>query len=286
MKNYLFTALLLLLLPGIVIAGDSLKVTRVIDGDTFELENGDRVRLIGVDTPETVHPSKPVEYYGKEATEFTRKLIEGKTVCLEYDQQKRDRYNRILSYVFVEADSSVGDPLGLLEELQPHKKVFLNALLIKWGYAHAYLKYPFKQEYMDYFRLLEREAREAGRGLWAEDRTPPKTPAETPAGTYWLNSKSNTLHNSSCRWYANTKAGYYTQEILGKDCGICGGAKRPAVIQEPQKPQAGDVTVYVTKTGSKYHRLGCRYLKKSCIPMNLSDAKRRYGPCSVCKPPR
>ena len=131
-------------------AQDKHTVVRVIDGDTVVLETGDRVRLIGVDTPETVHPSKPVEHYGKEASAYTKGLLEGKTVRLEYDQQTRDRYGRILAYVFRDS-------------------LFINAELIKQGYAHAYTRYPFKQEYMDLFRSLEQKARESGRGLWGRE---------------------------------------------------------------------------------------------------------------------
>ncbi len=75
-------------------------VKRVIDGDTIQLTNGEIVRLIGVDTPETKHPQKPVEYYGKEASAFTKRMVEGKAVRLEYDQQRKGKYNRTLAYVF------------------------------------------------------------------------------------------------------------------------------------------------------------------------------------------
>ena len=143
-------AALILFTPSTTIPGDIHKVKRVIDGDTFILENGERVRLIGVDTPETVHPNKPVEHFGKEAAKFTRELLEGETVRLEYDWQKRDKYNRILAYVFLDT-------------------LFVNAEIIRQGYAYAYLKYPFKQEYMDLFRELEMGAREARRGLWGEE---------------------------------------------------------------------------------------------------------------------
>jgi micrococcal nuclease len=71
-------------------------VGRVIDGDTLLLSNGEYVRLIGVDTPETKHPEKSVEYFGKQACQFTKGMVEGKEVRLEYDQTRRDRYNRIL----------------------------------------------------------------------------------------------------------------------------------------------------------------------------------------------
>ncbi len=74
-------------------------VKRVIDGDTILLSNGERARLIGVDTPETKHPRKPVEYYGKEATAFTKRMEEGKKFRLEYDWQERDKYGRLLNYL-------------------------------------------------------------------------------------------------------------------------------------------------------------------------------------------
>ena len=128
------------------IAGDYFLVTRAVDGDTIVLANKDRVRLIGVDTPELHHPRKPVQYYAEEAYRFTQKIVEGKTVRLEYDWQRRDRYGRLLAYVYL--------PDG----------TFLNAELIRQGYGHAYTKYPFK--YLDEFRQLEREARETGTGLW------------------------------------------------------------------------------------------------------------------------
>jgi micrococcal nuclease len=122
--------------------------TRVVDGDTIILSNGEKVRLIGVDTPETVRPNTPVEYYGKEASAFTKKMVEGKPVRLEYDWQQRDKYGRLLAYVYL-MDGT-----------------FLNAEIIKQGYGHAYTRFPFK--YLDQFRKYEKEAREAKRGLWAD----------------------------------------------------------------------------------------------------------------------
>jgi len=98
-------------------------VQRAVDGDTLLLTNGEYVRLIGVDTPETKHPQKPVEYFGKEAYQFTRRMVEGKEVRLEYDQTRRDRYNRILAYVYL-VDGT-----------------FLNAEIVKQGYGFAYTKY-------------------------------------------------------------------------------------------------------------------------------------------------
>ena len=145
-----FYLLLLLLIPSMLIAQDSYLCTRVVDGDTIIIKmNGkqERVRLIGVDTPETKHPKKPVEDFGHEASVFTTRLVEGKKVTLEYDQEKRDKYGRLLAYVYLEDGT------------------FLNEEIIKQGYGFAYTKYPFK--YLDDFRGFEKEARDNKNGLWA-----------------------------------------------------------------------------------------------------------------------
>ncbi len=141
----------LLVLSGIVAAQDFYLCTRVVDGDTIIVEiesKQEKVRLIGVDTPETVHPSKPVEYFGKEASIFTKNMVEGKRVRLEHDWQRRDKYGRLLAYVYLEDGT------------------FLNAEIIKQGYGFAYTKYPFK--YLDEFRQYEREARDNNKGLWGK----------------------------------------------------------------------------------------------------------------------
>lgn len=121
-------------------------VIRVVDGDTIVLDGNEKVRLIGVDTPETKHPRKPIEYFGKEASAFTTKMAEGKKVRIEYDWQRLDKYGRTLAYVYLEDGT------------------FLNAEIVKQGYGHAYTRFPFK--YLEEFRQYEREARENNRGLW------------------------------------------------------------------------------------------------------------------------
>jgi micrococcal nuclease len=132
-----------------------LKVKQVVDGDTIVTETGERIRLIGVDTPENGYASKkPTERFGKEAAEFTRRMVEGKRVRLEYDQANAVRgytdttpQKRILAYVFLEDGT------------------LLNAEIIRQGYGYALSKYPFAR--MEEFRRLEREARENRRGVWA-----------------------------------------------------------------------------------------------------------------------
>lgn len=135
-------------------------VNRVVDGDTIVVDVGglwETIRIIGIDTPETVDPRKPVQAFGKEASDYTKRALSGKTVKLVADQGNahighRDRYGRLLAYVWV-------------------GETFFNETIIRDGYAHAYVKYPFQQDYMELFRAAEKEAREAERGLWG----PPKT---------------------------------------------------------------------------------------------------------------
>lgn len=128
-------------------------VTRVVDGDTIIADiNGaqEKIRLLGVDTPETVDPRKPVQCFGKEASSFTRSLLEGKEVRLESDpsQGDRDKYGRLLRYIFL--------PDG----------TFVNKEIITQGYGHEYT-YRTPYQYQTDFKTAERSARETHRGLWS-----------------------------------------------------------------------------------------------------------------------
>lgn len=100
-KHIPFVLCLFLAFPATGIAENTYQVARVIDGDTIKLSNGDRVRYIGINTPETKHPRKGVEYFGPEASAFNKKLVGGKKVRLEFDVQRRDRYGRLLAYVYL-----------------------------------------------------------------------------------------------------------------------------------------------------------------------------------------
>ncbi len=139
--------------PPVASQGDSavVQVVRVIDGNTIQVccVSGDRVivRYIGINTPETKHPTKGVEYFGKEAAEANRKLVDGKTVRLELDVQQLDRYGRTLAYVYLEDGT------------------FVNAWLVENGYAMV-MTVPPNVKHQDLFLRLQREAREAKRGLW------------------------------------------------------------------------------------------------------------------------
>jgi len=129
-------------------------VVKVVDGDTIDVKiNGrkERIRLIGVDTPETVDPRKSVQCFGKEASSNTKKLLTGKYVYLENDILSGDRgkYNRLLRYIFLEDGTN------------------FNRLIIEQGFAHEYTYNGIPYKYQTEFKRAEKDARENSRGLWA-----------------------------------------------------------------------------------------------------------------------
>jgi micrococcal nuclease len=131
------------------------KVVKVVDGDTVTLEMqgvNEKVRLLGINTPETVDPRRPVQCFGKEASARAKELMSGKIVRLEYDdsQGTRDAYNRILAYVYLEDG------------------VMVNRQLIAEGYAYEYT-YMTPYAYQKEFRELQNLARTSKRGLWAPE---------------------------------------------------------------------------------------------------------------------
>jgi micrococcal nuclease len=177
---------------------DGYLVTRVADGDTLVVDidgTEEYVRLIGVDTPESVHPDKERNVpYGAVASDFTKKLVEDKTVILELDAQERDRYGRLLAYVYLDG-------------------VMLNKTLLSEGHAKL-ATYPPNVRYVDEFTELQAEAREKGAGVWAYEALAvadepaetepgrPEQPAEEPAAqaAYVGNSNTMKFHRPDCRY--------------------------------------------------------------------------------------
>jgi micrococcal nuclease len=129
-------------------SGASAFVVRIIDGDTVDLADGTRVRLLGVDTPETKKPHTPVQPWGPEASEFTRRHVEGRMVRLEFDKERRDKYDRVLAYVYLD-------------------NWFLNEELIRAGMGHAITNHPYSEAMKRRFRAAEQEAKEHRRGIWS-----------------------------------------------------------------------------------------------------------------------
>ena len=163
--NSVVLAIITLLYFGVrnfAFTNDYFLITKVIDGDTIKLSDGRKVRLIGVDTPEVYYSEKllrdskksgqdikTIQGLGRRASDFTKKLCMGKRVRLEYDVDRKDMYGRTLAYVYLEDG------------------VFVNAELVKEGYAQV-MTIPPDVKYADHFLKLQKEARDAKRGLWKD----------------------------------------------------------------------------------------------------------------------
>jgi micrococcal nuclease len=139
-------------------------VIRVVDGDTIDVRldgQDEYVRLIGVDTPETVKPDTPVQCFGERASHFTKRRLTGRRVRLVFGVERRDVYDRLLAYVYL--------PNRTLAVPQPHKSRqrdwLFNAILVRRGLARS-LTIPPNDRFAPRFRRLELAASRAGRGLW------------------------------------------------------------------------------------------------------------------------
>lgn len=122
------------------------KVIRVIDGDTVELKNGERLRYNDIDTPETVHSSKPVECYGPQASAKNKDLVEGEIILVELGNPDKDRYGRLLGYVYID-------------------DLFVNAELVRGGYAKVN-SYGNPGSKLSNLLDIEKNAKKSMKGLW------------------------------------------------------------------------------------------------------------------------
>ena len=121
-------------------------VEKVVDGDTITLESGEKVRFIGINTPETNSPQKKNECFGQEAKAYTKKLLEGKWVSLQKDISETDKFGRLLRYVYL-------------------KNEFVNNKIVKEGYAYA-SSYPPDIHFQEMFSASQVYAQENNLGLW------------------------------------------------------------------------------------------------------------------------
>ncbi|MCX5811718.1 MAG: thermonuclease family protein [Proteobacteria bacterium] len=145
-----------LLLSATVSASDYFECIGVVDGHTIIVEMSGKqimVKLIGIGTPETSYPIKPLDYIGKESLSFLEKMVLGKRVRLEYDSVKKDDSGHLLAYVYLEDARSSMD-----------SKTSVNEEVVRYGYGFVQAKYPSK--YLEKFKNLEREAKERAIGLW------------------------------------------------------------------------------------------------------------------------
>lgn len=133
------------------VEGQKVLVGRVVDGDTIEIAGGQKVRYVGIDTPETVDPRRPVGCFGKEASAENKKLVEGKEVILTKDVSETDKFGRLLRFVYLKLDDG-----GTL---------FVNDYLVREGFARAKVYSP-DVKFSRQFLQAENEAKLQGRGLW------------------------------------------------------------------------------------------------------------------------
>lgn len=130
-------------------AGITLTVRHVIDGDTIIATSGEKVRYVGIDTPELASEERTVQFFAEEAKNANKEMVEGKTIRLELDMEKTDKHGRLLAYIFLKDGT------------------FVNAKLIENGYARAYF-IPPNIKYYSQFKKLEKEAIKNRKGLWSE----------------------------------------------------------------------------------------------------------------------
>ena len=181
---------------NVIPQGESVKVVRVVDGDTIETEGGGTVRYIGIDTPETVHPQKTVECFGREASNKNRELVEGKFVQLEKDVSETDKYGRLLRYVYADG-------------------LFVNEFLVKEGFAYA-SSYPPDVKYQDLFNIAQREAQSQNKGLWAGCNGEPVTASQDQEGCM---IKGNISFSTGEKIYHMPKQEYYDKTVIDESNG-------------------------------------------------------------------
>lgn len=174
------------------------KVSRVVDGDTLDIDMDgkiERIRLIGMDTPETVDPRKVVQCFGKEASDKAKEMLSGKMVSIEADnsQGERDSYKRLLRYVYLEDGT------------------FFNKYMIAEGYAHEYTYQSNPYKYQTEFKEAEKQAREATKGLWSPEScngdTTQSATSKSGNTAESLNTTLPTTNNSSGSVVKKSKTG-------------------------------------------------------------------------------
>ncbi|CAN5160014.1 hypothetical protein BH09PAT2_BH09PAT2_06730 [soil metagenome] len=131
------------------------EVAKAVDGDTIQLTTGEKVRYVGMDTPETKHPTKGVQCFGHEASDKNKALVEGKKILMEKDVSETDRYGRLLRYIYLPNPEAT------------HEALFVNEYLVEQGYAHV-LTYPPYVKYNQIMLDAETVARTNNRGLWSK----------------------------------------------------------------------------------------------------------------------
>ena len=170
-KNLFLIAIIFSLLLSNIAYAKEYVVKKIIDGNTIQLDTGETVKYIGIEAPKINLKEGGSEFFAKEAKKYNQKLVFMKKVRLEFDQEKTDKEGRTLAYVFV-------------------KKVFVNAELVKLGYAKASI-IPPNEKYKSMFLDYEKKAMQSEKGLWQEKKKDTET--------YYIgNKRTYVLHRPSC----------------------------------------------------------------------------------------
>ncbi|RLL82400.1 thermonuclease family protein [Mesotoga sp. BH458_6_3_2_1] len=197
---------------------ESAVICTVVDGDTVKLKlksDPDSLltaRLIGVDTPESVHPQKSVEHFGIESSGFTKAVLEGKDVFLSFDWEQIDSYGRILCYIWIP-----------LEYEGRAYNIMFNLLLITSGYGHAYTSYAFDENYTGIFIEAERLARLGGFNLWQEEKPDSILLPEYDPIVY-ITSTGDKYHVHGCHFLEHSKIPILLSEAVRRGyipCRVC-----------------------------------------------------------------
>lgn len=226
---------------------------RILEGKVVGVADGDTITVLGADNRQTrirlqgIDAPESRQAFGQASKQNLSDLIFGRQVVVEYE--KTDRYGRTLGKVLTGGHD-------------------VNLEQVKAGLAWHYKYYQDEQSPNDrrLYADAETEARSARRGLWAE-------PGPIPP---WDFRRGKRVAVEEGR---PTAGGVSTPTPIP-------AAKRPARGEATGATEPEEGTVYVTRTGSKYHLSSCQYLRRSRIPISLKEAKQSYGPCSVCRPPQ
>jgi micrococcal nuclease len=265
-------------------------VERVIDGDTILVQSVGKVRLIGVDTPELGSSRAEIETMARTAAAFVQQTAGGKEVRLDYDWQRLDKYRRTLAYAYL--------PDGRM----------LNEEIIRAGYGFAYTKYPFK--YQDHFPGIEREAREARRGLWATGLANAEpialasldaSQADSASEGVYVTRTGQAYHRDGCRSLSRSKIAMSLNEAAARyrPCSNCRpptpGATSitrsiaPAISQASATPATSATNRVVVITGTNfsglYHQEGCPVLASGggLVTLSRGEAEgRHFRPHEAC----
>ena len=276
------------------------KVVGVTDGDTITVlqdRTPVKVRLNGIDAPEQGQP------FGERAKQFASALCFGDEVTIK--TSGTDKYGRTLGDVVL-VDGRI-----------------LNQELVKAGMAWHYKEYSKDETlaklekeakekkiglWSDPHAIAPWEWRHGNAAVTYPSMPPVKAEAETgvqaqpTAQTVYITVSGKKYHADGCRYLSKSKVSIALADAIAKGYGPCSACNPPTSDKATTAQQlltgveresaaatatdAGEQTVYMTRTGSKYHKAGCRYLSKSAIPMKLKDAAARYAPCGSCNPPR